>query len=444
MNIQPEQLWAQYEVGVKLWPFFAQIEQEMGLPPCLLWGIASRETGMNRAYAEGRVHNDGHGWGLFGADDRWNDLDLPAFASDPRAQARLAGSTLVANRRRLFDWTAAVNAYGPEWARGDDPGDYGPDVLARAQYLANRAAGGVAVARIYTRAEWGARPSRSITPAPGMTRGIGVHHLGDGWGPTDDVATSMAKMREIQDFHMGPQREWNDFAYNFAVDYLGNGFVGRGYRTRNAANGGGTYAGLDANAGWLAILYLAGSSGPDLTPDAQDTIWQIAEGDNLAGGDWLGHSDFLSTECPGPDRRRWLDNGHPRGHAAPPPPPPTPEPEESDIMYIHDGPPEVGGGIYVGDGDRVWGVPSEAYLYDYFFSGLIKHGGQMHVQTFWGLRDRDGNPRNPAQLTATGNTIGMSAIQAEGVIEVNGDLCRSIAEFTESSARIETGNPGCE
>lgn len=442
MNIQPEQLWAQYQAGVKLWPFFAQIEQEMGLPPCLLWAVASRETGMDRTYAEGKVHDDGHGWGLFGADDRWNDLDLPAFASDPRSQARLAGSTLATNRRRLGNWLDAINAYGPEWARTYDLAAYGPDVLARAQYLANRARGGPAVARIYTRAEWGARPANSITPAPGMTRGIGVHHLGEGWGPTDDLDVSMAKMREIQDFHMGPQRGWNDFAYNFAVDFHGNGFVGRGYRVRNAANGGGIFAGLDANAGWLSILYLAGSSGPDLTPEAQDTIWQIAEGDNLAGGDWLGHDDFLSTECPGPDRRRWLDNGHPRGHTAPPPPSPAPDQEESD-MYVHDGPLEVGGGIYQSDGDRAWGVPNGEWLDDYFFSGLVKHGGRLHVETFWQLRDRDGNPR-VRTATATGNTVGLSAIEAEGLVEVNGDLCRSIAEYAASSGRIEVGNPGCE
>ena len=45
----------------------------------------------------------------------------------------------------------------------------------------------------------------------------------------------------------------------------GNAFEGRGIRVRNAANGGGVRNGYDANAGWLSVLYLNGTGGPDLT-----------------------------------------------------------------------------------------------------------------------------------------------------------------------------------
>jgi hypothetical protein len=79
------------------------------------------------------VHNDGHGWGLFGADDRWNKLDLPRFASDPRAQADLAAATLATNRRTLGNWLDAVNAYGPAAGRPA----YGADVFERAEFLAS-------------------------------------------------------------------------------------------------------------------------------------------------------------------------------------------------------------------------------------------------------------------------------------------------------------------
>lgn len=112
---------------------FATVEAEFDLPACLLYAVGSKETGLAREYAEGKVHNDGHGWGLFGADDRWNKLDLPHFASDPEEQARLAARTLRANFNRLGNWPDAVNAYGPAAGRPA----YGVDVLERAGYLAS-------------------------------------------------------------------------------------------------------------------------------------------------------------------------------------------------------------------------------------------------------------------------------------------------------------------
>ncbi len=135
MNVAGPDLLAQYQRARDLWPFFDAIEEEFDLPAFLLWAVGSKETALQPAYAEGKVHDDGHGWGLFGADDRWNDLDLPAFASDPAAQARLAGATLSANHARHGNWPDAVNAYGPAAGRPA----YGIDVLERATYLAEHA-----------------------------------------------------------------------------------------------------------------------------------------------------------------------------------------------------------------------------------------------------------------------------------------------------------------
>ena len=306
----------------------------------MLWAIGSKETNLNRAYAEGQVHRDGHGWGLFGADDRWNTLDLPYFARDPEEQARLAARTLRANFRRLGNWLDAVNAYGPAAGRPA----YGADVLDRAAFL-SADAGGTAPMKFVPRSEWGAKNPTGRTSAPGMTRGVGVHWLGPG-SSRSDHSQCAGQVREIQAFHMGPQRGWAAEAYNAFACRHGYVFEGRGPKVRNAANGGGTRAGVDANAGWASVCYLEGTDGPGLTPEGQDAINDAAEWLGVATGEWLGHRDFLSTECPGDRIYRWVHAGHPRGSGSTP----APTLEEEVTMFIFDAPPERGGGVWQSDG----------------------------------------------------------------------------------------------
>ncbi|HJV08633.1 MAG TPA: CHAP domain-containing protein [Acidimicrobiales bacterium] len=117
-----------------------------------------------------------------------------------------------------------------------------------------------------------------------------------------------------------------------------------------------------------------------------------------------------------------------RGFARPPwtvtapAPAPIPEPAQEDSMYFVDGPDEVGGGVYVSDGDRCWGAHSQAYVERWFFGGHFPHAGKFTPPEFWEMRDRDGSRRNPG--------VGLAAVEAEGVITVNGVACRSMAEVT--------------
>lgn len=173
---------------------------------------------------------------------------------------------------------------------------------------------------LITRADWGAVAPTSRTAAPEMTQGVGVHWLGDGAGPTSHSAC-YARMVQVQEFHMGPERGWADFAYNAAACSHGFVFEGRGPQVRNAANGGGQRAGLDANAAWSSVLYLAGTNGPGLTSAGMNAINDAAEHLRVAGGEWLGHRDFLLTECPGNEVYQWVHSGHPRGSAGPAPQP---------------------------------------------------------------------------------------------------------------------------
>lgn len=432
MNIDPADLWAQYQRAAKLWPWFSEVERAYGLPPFLLYAEGSRETGLHPDYANGKVHADGTGWGLFGADQNWNDLDLPAFAHDPRAQARLAAATLV--RNYAGSWVDAVNAYGPAWARGYAPENYGPDVLARAEYLAARTRS--APMELVTRAEWGGWEP-SLTPAPGMTRGVAVHYLGDGRGPTDH-ADCPAKMREILAFHTGPERGWAYFAYNMAVCVHGVVFEGRGPRFRNAANGGGIRLGLDANAAWASILYLAGTDGPDLSDAGAAGINAAAVYLGVAGGEWLGHRDFLSTACPGDALYAWVQAGHPGPEPTPTPPPPVPDLEVPDLFifdYVPDGATDAVAVLYT-DGRLKWGLPSEEHL-AFYNTGRVPHLGPRGSKFFHELDWHPGGIDSVPGVGPVANDGPLSLVEVEpGHYSLAGGLAGILAA-------AETGDPGC-
>jgi hypothetical protein len=203
--------------------------------------------------------------------------------------------------------------------------------------------------KFVSRSEWGARSPNGRTPAPDMIHGVGVHWLGPG-SSRSDHSQCARQMREIQAFHMGPERGWADFAYNAAACRHGYVFEGRGPEIRNAANGGGTRNGMDANAAWASVLYLEGTDGPGLTAEGQDAINDAAEWLGVAGAEWLGHRDFLSTECPGDRIYGWVHSGHPRGNAPNPLPDPVPEEEDMALPLFGDAPDGRSGGLWM-----LWG-----------------------------------------------------------------------------------------
>jgi GH24 family phage-related lysozyme (muramidase) len=295
------------------------------------------------------------------------------------------------------------------------------------------------VTRIYTRDEIGFREPLGITRAQGMTRGFGLHHLGDGWGPTGDVGESIAALLGVQDFHMGPERGWNDIGYNWAVDHLGNAFTLRGSRVRNAANGGDVFRGYDSNAAWGSILYLAGTSGPLLTGPAKDAVWAIAGQEGWTAGDWLPHRIFTGSACPGEDRIAWLDAGHPRDSVTPPP---TPTPPEDDDMaglfifdYVPDGTDKPVAILYT-DGRLKWGLKSAEQL-AFYATGKVPHLGPKGSQ-FYG--ELDWHPGGALlEFAAKGDE------PTEGLVEVEDGHYSLAGGITEAMGRstFETGDPGC-
>lgn len=101
-------------------------------------------------------------------------------------------------------------------------------------------------------------------------------------------------MRAIQAFHMGPQRGWADFAYNFAVFMDGRVYRGRGIDYVPAAQEG-------HNTNTVAILCVVGD---EETPSRLMVRGLIDLKDHLdkrCGRDLSvkPHSSVVATACPG-------------------------------------------------------------------------------------------------------------------------------------------------
>jgi hypothetical protein len=149
-----------------------------------------------------------------------------------------------------------------------------------------------------------------------------VHHTA---GPTQyDLDFVPGHLRDIYEFHTGPQKGWPDVCYNFFVDRFGRVWEGRagslaGPVTADATGGSQGFAQLVCLLGDFtsvmptpeAILalqrtlaWLADREGIDTSADATTTF--VSRGSNrwpagtsITTPTIAGHRDMSSTECPG-------------------------------------------------------------------------------------------------------------------------------------------------
>lgn len=159
--------------------------------------------------------------------------------------------------------------------------------------------------KVFSRAFWGARRSKSGDVAQRPTR-VTIHHT-DG-KQTMTIEESARAVKNIQDFHQGPERGWADIGYHFLVDGGGNVFEGRHADVLGAH----TYAHNDGNLG-IANL---GNYERDQVTDAQKTtlvrlITFLALKYNIdprQNGFIHGHHDFTqnNTDCPGKNLDRFV------------------------------------------------------------------------------------------------------------------------------------------
>ncbi|MCC5876214.1 MAG: N-acetylmuramoyl-L-alanine amidase [Candidatus Sumerlaeia bacterium] len=175
------------------------------------------------------------------------------------------------------------------------------------------AAGGFPQPDICARSCWGARaPKWGMVYNANLNRAV-IHHTANAHEfNTTSHAQSRANVRAIQNFHMDVNG-WNDIAYNFLVDRLGNRFEGRFNSIGTWVRGGADTNNVNS-ASFTMMGYFhspVNQSPPAVMRNAiYDLIaWKMPDGWSPYGGafyngksnvGWLcGHRNIDATACPG-------------------------------------------------------------------------------------------------------------------------------------------------
>jgi len=137
---------------------------------------------------------------------------------------------------------------------------------------------------------WPATAAGSAHP----TKGLVVHFDGNDQGlEGKDHDACHRYWKATRRFHMGPDRQWLDIGYSFAVCVHGIVLEGRGLDHVQAAQPGG-------NQTWYSCTFMSG-------PGEQPTEAQLGAFAELRaflrgkglGAAIKGHRQFVSTDCPG-------------------------------------------------------------------------------------------------------------------------------------------------
>ncbi len=135
---------------------------------------------------------------------------------------------------------------------------------------------------IVSRAQWGARPSKTtptrVTWPAGVT--LWLHHTAG--APTQTP-------REIQAFHQGPARGWSDIGYSYLINEQGTVYEGRGRNVRGA------HSPEKNHEPSVALIGTYTDRAP--TEAQRRAVWALR--DHLNAGAIKGHRDSYPTSCPG-------------------------------------------------------------------------------------------------------------------------------------------------
>jgi hypothetical protein len=156
--------------------------------------------------------------------------------------------------------------------------------------------------RVFSRADWGAVPPRSVVPLdPTKVTKFIVHHTTGDHTKQDDSARWV---RNIQNYHING-KGWKDIAYSFLVDKNGDIYVGRGWQ----AIGGHT---ANHNSSSIGVAFL-GDGRVELPDPAKAAIAHLyAQARGLFGNIAPScHNNWGQTQCPGSAVVDWVRAGLP-------------------------------------------------------------------------------------------------------------------------------------
>ena len=143
------------------------------------------------------------------------------------------------------------------------------------------------------REAWGA--AAPVQPyVPHTPVGVSLHHTGAPW---HGRPATEQYLRNVQAFHTGPQREWEDIAYHYLIDLEGGVWAGRPPSVRGNPS-------IYYDPTGLVLISFLGDYGPQEPTEAQvaaaarTAAWLIRRFD-LDPERITGHRDHVPTSCPG-------------------------------------------------------------------------------------------------------------------------------------------------
>lgn len=157
--------------------------------------------------------------------------------------------------------------------------------------------------KIYSRSRWNARSSEGgARQAVSSIREFFVHHSASPGKGIDNFVEQCQTMRDMQAFHMGPERGWADIAYHYVV-FQPYGrlrrariFEGRGLATVPAAQ-------LNHNTNTQAVCVVSRTGEPIKRSTKRALKWLYKRSPASSA---LGHFQVTLTECPGPELKAFL------------------------------------------------------------------------------------------------------------------------------------------
>ncbi len=218
----------------------------------------------------------------------------------------------LGRRRLLRSWVAllAAGAVTPSsstaWAASADDPPAEPAVMPGSIFnpsvpLLQPATGRVSIGTptadlpewVKSREAWGALgPVQPYVPHTPV--GVSLHHTGAPWHGHPGTEQYL---RNVQAFHIGPQREWEDIAYHYLVDLEGGIWAGRPPTVR------GNPSIYYDSTGVVLISFLGdyGTQDPSeaqVAAAARTAAWLVRRFE-LDPGRLTGHRDHAPTSCPG-------------------------------------------------------------------------------------------------------------------------------------------------
>ena len=153
------------------------------------------------------------------------------------------------------------------------------------------------------REAWGAAPPAQVY-VPHTPSGVLLHHVGVPWYGRPSVEQYL---RNIQAFHTGPEREWEDIAYHFLIDLEGGVWAGRPPEVRGNPS-------VYYDSMGLVLICLLGDydvqqpSEAQLVAAAGVAAWLVRRF-TLAPDAIAGHRNRAPTSCPGDNLYRLIQDG---------------------------------------------------------------------------------------------------------------------------------------